>query len=126
MVTKVASNSTVKQDKRFWFLGCLFLSAGILQYYWLDQSVLLRFVLFVAALVSTIFTVAKTQQGKRAYILWQESLVELRKVVWPTRKETTHMTLLVLVMVAIAGVFLWSIDAILLRLVGWLMGHGGS
>ncbi|MBL8707829.1 MAG: preprotein translocase subunit SecE [Rhodospirillaceae bacterium] len=40
---------------------------------------------------------------------------EVQKVTWPTRKETTVTTSMVFVMVAVASVFFFLVDAIL----GW-------
>lgn len=39
--------------------------------------------------------------------------VELRKVVWPTRKDTTATTMVVLGMVVLMSLFLWGVDWIL-------------
>jgi preprotein translocase subunit SecE len=55
---------------------------------------------------------------------WQDSLVELRKVVWPTKQETIHSTIAVLAMVFIMGLVLWSIDAVLVRVVAWVIRQG--
>lgn len=38
---------------------------------------------------------------------------EMRKVVWPTRKETTSTTLVVLGMVVMVSLFLWAVDSLL-------------
>jgi preprotein translocase subunit SecE len=47
---------------------------------------------------------------------------ELRKVVWPSRKETIGSTSVVLVIVALSGVFLGIVDLILSRLVRLIVG----
>ncbi len=52
----------------------------------------------------------------------REVLSELRKVVWPSRKETIGSTAVVLVLVIIAGFFLGIVDAVLSRLVHLLVG----
>ncbi|MGB2103151.1 MAG: preprotein translocase subunit SecE, partial [Luminiphilus sp.] len=44
------------------------------------------------------------------------SRMEIRKVVWPTRQETTQTTLIVFVFVIITGLILWGLDSVL----GWL------
>jgi preprotein translocase subunit SecE len=55
----------------------------------------------------------------------RESRTELRKVVWPTRKETTQTTLVVMGVVALVALFLWMVDGILSWVVRLLLGHGG-
>lgn len=47
---------------------------------------------------------------------------ELRKVVWPTRQETTSTTIVVIAMVILVSLFLWMIDAILASLVQLIVG----
>jgi preprotein translocase subunit SecE len=50
---------------------------------------------------------------------------EIRKVTWPTRKETTVSTIAVFIMVTIAAIFLFFADQILSFLVRFLLGMGG-
>lgn len=51
-----------------------------------------------------------------------EVTFELRKVVWPSRKETIGSTAVVLVVVALAGVFLGAVDMVLSRLIRLVVG----
>lgn len=37
---------------------------------------------------------------------------ECKKIVWPTRKQTTNNTLIVLATILVIGVFIWILDAI--------------
>ena len=52
----------------------------------------------------------------------REVIVELKKVIWPSRKETMGSTAVVLVIVGLAAVFLGIVDLILSRLVKLLVG----
>jgi preprotein translocase subunit SecE len=52
----------------------------------------------------------------------REVVYELRKVVWPSRKETLGSTAVVLVIVGISAVFLGFVDLVLSRLVRLLVG----
>jgi len=56
----------------------------------------------------------------RTYL--REVVSELRKVIWPSRKETLGSTAVVLVIVGIAAAFLGVVDLILSRLVKLLVG----
>jgi len=47
---------------------------------------------------------------------------ELRKVVWPSRKETLGSTAVVLLLVTLSGIFLGFVDLVLSRLVRSLVG----
>jgi preprotein translocase subunit SecE len=52
----------------------------------------------------------------------REVAFEVRKVVWPTRKETLGSTAVVLVIVLISGIFLGIVDSILSYLVRVIIG----
>jgi len=52
----------------------------------------------------------------------REVVFELKKVVWPSRKETLGSTAVVLVIVGLSAVFLGIVDLILSRLVKILVG----
>ena len=52
----------------------------------------------------------------------REVVYELRKVVWPSRKETIGSTAVVLVIVILCGLFLGFVDLILSRFVRFLIG----
>jgi len=59
-------------------------------------------------------------ESVRSYL--REVTVELKKVVWPSRKETLGSTAVVLVIVGLAAVFLGIVDLVLSRLVKLLVG----
>ena len=46
---------------------------------------------------------------------------ELKKVTWPTRKDTYASTVVVIVLVLVVAVFLWVIDSALSTLVRFLL-----
>ena len=56
----------------------------------------------------------------RSYL--REVVFELKKVVWPSRKETLGSTAVVLTIVGLVAVFLGIVDIILSRLVKLLVG----
>jgi preprotein translocase subunit SecE len=49
----------------------------------------------------------------------------VRKVVWPSGKETTQTTLVVMGLVLTVAIFLWLLDMFLLWSVKLLTGQGG-
>jgi preprotein translocase subunit SecE len=46
---------------------------------------------------------------------------ELKKVTWPTRKDTYASTLVVIVLVLAVAVFLWMVDSVLSTLIRILL-----
>ena len=60
--------------------------------------------------------------GKRISKWFREMRAELKKVVWPTKKQVLQNTVVVLISVLVIGVFIWIFDAISNLIVQWLIG----
>ena len=52
-----------------------------------------------------------------------ESRFELRKVVWPTRQETTRMTWVVIAVVIILSLILAGFDFVVQKAIQWFLGR---
>jgi preprotein translocase subunit SecE len=52
----------------------------------------------------------------------RETIAELRKVNWPTRKDATRLTLIVLVVVGVSSAFLAVMDYLFTKLIALLLG----
>ena len=94
-------------------------------YYFEDQSTVVRVAGLLALLGVSLAIALQAEQGRLAWGFVKESRSELRKVVWPNRKETTQATAMVLVMVVLIGLFLWMLDMFLGWAVKALTGQGG-
>ncbi len=58
----------------------------------------------------------KEQQDNQLVRVFRETRSELRKVVWPTREETTRLTIVVIVISLIIGLILFIGDSLFLFL----------
>ncbi len=94
-------------------------------YYYSELSQLYRVLGLVATMIIAAAIFFTTATGKRLWLFMMEAKQEVRKVVWPTREETTRTTLLVFTMVFIVGLVLWLLDMFLLWGVKLLTGQGG-
>ena len=101
-----------------WLVVVLLVVAGVGgNIYYADQSLLYRVLgLLVVALIAG-FVAVQTAQGAAFWKLSKEARTEIRKVVWPTRQETTQTTLIVLGFVLLMSLILWGLDTLL----GWLV-----
>lgn len=52
----------------------------------------------------------------------REVVYELKKVVWPSRKQTIGTTAIVVIVVMIFGIYLGIVDAIFSHIMRWLLG----
>jgi len=75
----------------------------------------------VVALAAS-FIALQTEQGRLFNQLRKDSMIEIRKVVWPTRQESVQTTLIVLVFVMLVAVLLFVFDWILNGLISWVIG----
>jgi preprotein translocase subunit SecE len=63
-----------------------------------------------------------SMQGQRLWHFIQGSRVEIRKVVWPTKQETTQTAIAVFVFTLVMMVFFWLLDSGLLWLTRQFVG----
>jgi len=67
----------------------------------------------VAGLVVAVLLLWTSTTGRDFLGFAKESVRETKKVVWPTRKEATQITLVVFGFVLVMAIFLWGTDKIL-------------
>jgi preprotein translocase subunit SecE len=70
-----------------------------------------------------IIAFAVLQFNPRVLTWGEEVVTEIRKVVWPSRKDTTAMTIIVLIMVAISSVIITLFDLSSGAVLKWIMGQ---
>jgi preprotein translocase subunit SecE len=104
-------------------LSLLVLTGGIGAFYYFEQlPAAVRWVIMLASLAAAAGVGYLTTQGKLLFAFVRGSNVELRRVVWPNRKETLQTTLVIMVVVLALAVLLWGVDALLLKSVRLLTG----
>lgn len=69
-------------------------------------------------------TQGKPKIGERIVEYFKDTRGELRKVSWPTRKEATNLTLIVLAVTIVMAIFLGSLDYIFANLVRLIVSIG--
>lgn len=122
MVSKAEVTTNSADNVKLIAAGALVLAGLVGFYYFEGQSLLLRVVglLIIAGLAA--FVVYQTDLGKRTVEFFRDARTEVRKVVWPSRAETTQTTLTVFIIVVIVGIFLWLLDMFLAFLFRFVTG----
>ena len=113
-------------DKIKFALAALIIGGAVAAfYYYAREPLLFRVVglLIASAIAATVFF--QTGTGRQTLVYLGEARNEVRKVVWPTRKETTQSTLAVVGMVILIALILWLFDSILAWIVRTVVGRGG-
>ena len=98
-------------DKVKFALAILVLVAGIVGYYVLAGfPQVVRVLVVLAGVGGAIALAYKSEPGRRFMVFAHEAIVEAKKVVWPSRKETVQMTGIVFLFVLVMAIFLWLTD----------------
>ena len=122
MTTSTESNqSTLDWSK--WIIVVVIVAGGVFgNWYYQDQSLLYR-VLALLALAAVAGLISfQTTQGRALWELMKESRVEIRRVVWPNRQETTQTTFIVVLLVLVFSLILWGLDSLLSLIVSTVIG----
>jgi len=118
MTTQNVQTVQSKADLALVILAGAVALAGVLGFTFLsEQATLVRVGVLLAGLIAALGIAWSTQSGKRFIAYGRESYEELRRVVWPTRKETFSTTGVVFAFVVIMAVFLFLVD----KSIEWLL-----
>lgn len=110
-------------DSLKWGVAILLLAGAVVgNYIYGDQSVLIRAVAVVVAIVFAGLIAGQTEKGRTAIEFAREARTETRKVVWPTRQEAVQTTMIVLVATLFMSLVMWGLDSLLFELVGFITG----
>ncbi len=123
MTTTTDTNESGALDVLKLLIAAALLVGGIFGYYWyLEWMLWVRVLLVLGGLAACIGVAVTSTQGQRIWAFIQGSRIEIRKVVWPTKQETTQTAIAVFVFTLIMGVFFWMLDSGLLWLTRKLVG----
>ncbi|WP_334323185.1 preprotein translocase subunit SecE [Gilliamella apicola] len=89
-----------------------------------QPNTIVRIIAVVVISALTLFIGFTTSKGKSFILFLEESRKELRKVVWPPRKETINTTLLVAAITVVVGLALWGMDSLFRSVVFYLTSIG--
>ena len=100
------------------------LVGGLYGYYFYenDLALPLRVLMVLGGAGAGIGMAMTSTQGQRLWHFIQGSRVEIRKVIWPTRQETTQTAIAVFVFTFVLALFFWALDSGLLWLTRKLVG----
>ena len=118
MTTQTETSQSGVLDTVKLLLAAAAVIGGLYSYYYYEFELALPFrVLIVLGSTGVGIAIAMMSfQGQRLWHFIQGSRVEIRKVVWPTKQETTQTAIAVFVFTLIMAVFFWALDSGLLWL----------
>ena len=92
---------------------------------YLELSLPLRVLMVLGGLALGIGIAMTSAQGQQLWAFIQGSRIEIRKVVWPTRQETTQTAIAVFVFTLVMMLFFWGLDSVLLIITRYFVGSAG-
>ena len=105
-------------DKFKFAFSLLALLAGLVGFYLMaEQALVLRIISVLVGMVVAVAIGLKTARGQQLRLFADEAVVEVRKVVWPSRKETVQTTAAVFAFVLVMAVILYLTD----KTLEWVM-----
>ena len=112
----MATNSQIETvstgaDKAKLAVAALLLLGGIVAFYTLGRMDLwVRVIALIVLLALAVAMFFISEPGKQLIGFGKESVKEVKKVVWPTRKEALQNTAMVFAFVFLMALFLWITD----------------
>ncbi len=91
--------------------AALLLLGAIVAFYYLGkQDLWLRVLALLALMAAAVALFFTSESGKQLIAFGRDSVREVKKVVWPTRKEALQMTGYVFAFVFLMALFMWITD----------------
>ncbi|WP_341686835.1 preprotein translocase subunit SecE [Limnohabitans sp.] len=111
MATSDVQTVSAAGDKMRLLASGLLLVVALAAYYLLSkQGLLAQWVGLLVGLAAAVAVFFTSESGKQLVALGRDSVREVKKVVWPERKEAMQITFYVFGFVVVMALFLWLTD----------------
>ena len=101
-------------DNLKWLLAVLVFAAAVVgNSYFVEIAFLYRVLGVLFLFIVGLGLIALTNFGSNSIKLMKESRTEIRKVVWPTRMETTQTFMIVFGAIVVLCLFFWGLESLL-------------
>ena len=111
MASSQVETVSTAADKARLGLAIALVLASLAGFYLLTkQGQLAQWGALIAGLVAAVVVFMTSEPGKQFLAFGRDSVREVKKVVWPARKEAMQMTAYVFAFVFVMALFLWTTD----------------
>jgi len=108
--TQIETVSTSADKAKLAGSAVLAVGAIVAFYLLARQGSLAQWAALLVGLAAAVAVFASSENGRQLWAFGRDSWREVKKVVWPARKEAMQMTAYVFAFVAIMSIFLWATD----------------
>ena len=110
-------------DNLKWLLAlAVYAFAVVGNSYFVEVAFLFRVLGVILLFLVGLWLISVTNFGSNALKLMKESRTEIRKVVWPTRMETTQTFMIVFGSIIVLCLFFWGLESLLSFLTSLVLG----
>ena len=118
MATSQVETVSTGADKAKMAASVALVVAALAGFYLLNrQGPLAQWAVLLVGLAAAVALFLTSEPGRQLVAFGRDAWREVKKVVWPTRKESMQMTAYVFVFVVVMAVFLWLTD----KTLEWLL-----
>ncbi|MDF1485925.1 preprotein translocase subunit SecE [Ramlibacter sp. H39-3-26] len=111
MATSQVETVSTGADKAKLAVSVALVLAALVAFYVLGkQGVFAQWAALIVGLGAAVAVFAVSEPGRQLAAFGRDAWREVKKVVWPTRKEAVQMTAYVFAFVAVMALFLWFTD----------------
>jgi len=108
--TQIETVNTTADKAKLAAAAALVIAALVAYYVLTKQGPLFQWLGLLAGLALAVAVFLSSESGKALVAFGQDSVKEVKKVVWPARKEAIQMTAYVFGFVFLMALFLWLTD----------------
>ena len=108
--TQVETVSTAADKAKLVLAAALVVGALVGFYLVAGRGPIVQWLVLVVGLVAAVVAFGISEPGKQLVAFGRDAWREVKKVVWPTRKEAVQMTAYVFAFVVVMALFLWLTD----------------
>ena len=114
MASSQVETVSTTADKAKLGLAVALVLASLVSFYMLaKQGQIAQWGALLACLVAAAVVFMSSETGRQFLAFGRDSVREVKKVVWPARKEAMQMTAYVFAFVVVMALFLWGTDKLL-------------
>lgn len=124
-VTNCSSSDLVSDlaNTILWLLFFInFIIFLIYNFYFSFQYKIFDVLFYFVFILGGLFIFRRTRQGIKSLIFFSSSLTELKKIVWPSKNEVFHSTLIVLVIILITSIFVYFYGLFIMSIIRLILG----
>ncbi len=108
--TQVETVSTAADKAKLVLAAALVVGALVGFYLMAGRGPIVQWAVLVVGLAAAVVAFGISEPGKQLVAFGRDAWREVKKVVWPTRKEAVQMTAYVFAFVVVMALFLWLTD----------------